>query len=51
MKDLVIGYVVWAPPIVVGVPPHSYTRDLCVIRLNDKKIRNYLGNVLSLGVC
>lgn len=30
LKDCVIGYVVWAPPISVGVPPHRYMRDLCV---------------------
>ncbi|KIJ11189.1 hypothetical protein PAXINDRAFT_177375 [Paxillus involutus ATCC 200175] len=38
LKDRVIGYVVWAPPIGVGVPPHHYTRDLCVIKLDKKNI-------------
>ena len=50
-KDRIIGYVVWAPPIGVGVPPHRYTRDLCVIKLDKKKFRKFRGNVLSLGAC
>jgi hypothetical protein len=50
-EDRVIGYVVWAPPIGHGVPPNSYTRDLCVIKLDKKKFRNFCGNVLSLGPC
>ncbi|KAH9066404.1 hypothetical protein EDB87DRAFT_1672238 [Lactarius vividus] len=49
LEDRVIGYVVWAPPIGVGVPPHRYTRDLCVIKLDKKKFRKFRGNVLSLG--
>ncbi|KIM25253.1 hypothetical protein M408DRAFT_331350 [Serendipita vermifera MAFF 305830] len=49
VKDRIIGYVVWAPPLGVGVPPHRYTRDLCVIKLDKKKFRNFRGNVLSLG--
>ena len=51
LKNRVIGYVVWAPPIGVGVPTHCCTRDLCVIKPNKKKFRNFLGNVLSLGAC
>jgi len=51
LKDRVIGYVVWAPPIGVGVHPHRYTRDLCVIKLDKKKFWKFCGNVLSLGVC
>jgi hypothetical protein len=50
LKDRVIGYVVWTPPIGVGVP-HRYTRDLCVIKLDKKKFRKFRGNVLSLGAC
>ena len=50
LQDRVIGYVVWAPPIGVAVPPHSYTRDLCVIRLDKKKFQKFRGNVLSLGM-
>ena len=45
----VIGHVVWAPPIGVGVAPHQYTRDLCVVQLYKKSFSNLLGNVLSLG--
>jgi hypothetical protein len=51
LKNRVIGYVVWAPPIGVGVPPHRYTRDLCVIKLDKTKFRKFRGNVLSLGAC
>lgn len=48
-KDRVIGFVRWAPPISVGVPPHGYTRDLCVIELYKEKFKYMIGNVLSLG--
>jgi len=47
----VIGHVVWAPPIGVGVAPHQYTRDLCVVQLYKESFSNLLGNVLSLGAC
>ena len=47
----VIGHVVWAPPIGVGVAPHQYTRDLCVVQLYKENFSNLLGNVLSLGAC
>ncbi|GJJ08359.1 hypothetical protein Clacol_002573 [Clathrus columnatus] len=49
LKDRVIGFVAWAPPIGVGVAPHRYTRDLCVIELYKDKFKNMIGNVLSLG--
>ncbi|KIY61612.1 hypothetical protein CYLTODRAFT_495169 [Cylindrobasidium torrendii FP15055 ss-10] len=49
ISDRVIGFVRWAPPIGVGVPPHQYTRDLCVIQLYKNKFTNMIGNVLSLG--
>ncbi|KAI0033279.1 hypothetical protein K488DRAFT_48055 [Vararia minispora EC-137] len=48
-KDRVIGFVRWAPPIGVGVAPHCYTRDLCVIELYKEKFKHMIGNVLSLG--
>ncbi|KAA1475589.1 hypothetical protein DENSPDRAFT_874109 [Dentipellis sp. KUC8613] len=48
-KDRVIGFVRWAPSIGVGVAPHHYTRDLCVIELDKEKFRSMIGNVLSLG--
>lgn len=48
-KDRVIGFVRWAPPLGVGVAPHRYTRDLCVIQLDKKKFKAMIGNVLSLG--
>lgn len=50
--DRVIGHVVWAPPISIATPPHLYTQDVCVIKLDEKKfIRNFRGNVLDLGAC
>ncbi|CAE6532659.1 unnamed protein product [Rhizoctonia solani] len=55
-EDRVIGYVVWAPPIGVGAPPvgagipHGYTKDVCVIKLDEKKfMSNFRGNVIDLG--
>ena len=48
-KDRVIGFVRWAPSIGVGVVPHRYMRDLCVVELDKKKFRSMIGNVLSLG--
>ncbi|KEP49280.1 hypothetical protein V565_103710 [Rhizoctonia solani 123E] len=49
IKRRVIGYVVWAPPIGVGVAPHQYTRDLCVVELYKDRFMHLIGNVLSLG--
>ena len=48
-KDRVIGFVSWAPSIGVGVAPHRYTRDLCVIELYKDRFKSMIGNVLSLG--
>lgn len=48
-KRRVIGHVVWAPPIGVGVAPHQYTRDLCVVELYKDRFMHLIGNVLSLG--
>ena len=50
-RDRVIGYIDWAPSIGAAVPPCRYTTDLCVIKLDKKKFRHFLGNVLSLGAC
>ena len=49
IKQRVIGYVVWAPTIGVGVAPHQYTRDLCVVELYKDRFMHLIGNVLSLG--
>ena len=50
--DRVIGHVVWAPPISVATAPHSYTLDVCVVKLDKSKFqRNFRGNVLDLGAC
>ena len=49
-KDRVIGHVVWAPPVSVSTAPHSYTKDICVVKLDKKKFsQNFRGNVLDLG--
>ncbi|KAH7882272.1 hypothetical protein F5I97DRAFT_1816898, partial [Phlebopus sp. FC_14] len=48
-KDRVIGFVAWAPSIGLGVPPHGYTRDLCVIELYKDRFKHMISNVLSLG--
>jgi len=51
-SDRVIGHVVWAPPISVAPAPHGYTKDVCVIKLDEKKFsQNFRGNVLDLGAC
>jgi hypothetical protein len=51
-KDRVIGHVVWAPPISVSTAPHSYTKDVCVVKLDKKKFsQNFRSNVLDLGAC
>lgn len=36
-------------PMGVGVGPHRYTRDFCVIELYKDKFKHMIGNVLSLG--
>ncbi|GBE88767.1 hypothetical protein SCP_1401720 [Sparassis crispa] len=49
-KDRVIGHVVWAPPVSVSTAPHGYTKDICVIKLDEKKFsQNFRKNVLDLG--
>jgi len=51
-KDRVIGHVVWAPPVSFLTAPHGYTKDVCVIKLDEKKFsQNFRGNVLDLGAC
>ena len=51
-KDRVIGHVVWAPPISVSAYPHGYMKDVCVVKLNEKKFSwNFRRNVLDLGAC
>ena len=52
LKDWVIGHVIWAPPISVSTTPHSYTKIVCVLKLNKKKFsQNFRRNVLNFGVC
>jgi hypothetical protein len=51
LKDRVIRHVVWAPAVSVSTPPHGYTEDVCVFKLDKKKFsQNFRGNVLDLGV-
>jgi hypothetical protein len=51
-RDRVIGHVVWAPPISFSTAPHSYTKDVCVVKLDMKKFsQNFRRNVLDLGAC
>jgi hypothetical protein len=51
-KDRIIGHVVWAPPVTVSTAPHSYTKDVCVVELDEKKFsQNFRRNVLDLGMC
>lgn len=52
LNDRIIGYVTWAPPISVSTPPHGYTKDVCVVKLDEKKFsKNFKGNVIDLGAC
>ncbi|KAK0190382.1 hypothetical protein F5146DRAFT_1137223 [Armillaria mellea] len=45
-KDRVIGHVVWAPPVSVHTAPHSYTKDVCVVKLDEKKfLQNFRSNL------
>jgi hypothetical protein len=49
-KERVIGHVVWAPPISFSTPPYGHTKDICVVKLDEKKfLPNFRGNVLNLG--
>jgi len=51
-KSRIIGHVVWAPPIAGNTPPHGYTQDVCVIKLDkDRFWPNFVQNAVSLGVC
>ncbi|KAH8930748.1 hypothetical protein BT69DRAFT_1327670 [Atractiella rhizophila] len=45
----VIGQVVWAPPISGLNGPDGYTVDICVVKLNERKFKNWKGNVIDLG--
>lgn len=48
----VIGHVVWAPPLTGNTPPHGYTLDVCVIKLEKGKFwENFVENVIDLGAC
>jgi hypothetical protein len=52
VNNRVIGHVVWSPPITGLTPPHGYTRDVCVIKLDKEKFLPSLrGNAIDLGAC
>ena len=48
----VIGQIVWSPAITVGTAPHSFTKDICVVKLDKARfLPNFKGNVIDLGAC
>ncbi|KAG0123145.1 hypothetical protein HOY82DRAFT_511576 [Tuber indicum] len=51
IENRILGYVHFAPPIAVGVPPNEYTQDYAVIRIDSTKIdsTNFIGNAIDLG--
>lgn len=52
VSDRIIGHVVWSPPIIGSTPSNTYTRDVCVIKLNKEKfLPNLRGNAIDLGAC
>jgi hypothetical protein len=52
VNNHIIGHVVWAPLITGLNASHSYTQDICVIKLDKKKFKtNFMGNVIDLGAC
>lgn len=52
VNNRVIGHVVWAPPITGSNAPYGYTKDVCVIKLDNRKFAaNFRGNVIDLGEC
>ena len=52
VNDCIIGHVVWAPPITGNNAPPGYTKDVCIINLDNKKFwPNFMGNIIDLGVC
>ena len=49
-KDRIIGHVVWAPPVSASTAPRGYTKDVCIIKLDEKKFPpNFRRNALDLG--
>lgn len=47
-----IRYVVWAPLVSVSTTPHRYTKDVCVVKVDEKRfLQNFRSNVLDLGAC
>jgi hypothetical protein len=50
VDNRIIGHVVWAPPITGLNPPHGYSLDACVIKLDETKFKpKFKGNVVDLG--
>ena len=47
-----IGHVVWSPAITVSIAPHGFTKDACVVKLDEARfLPNFKGNVMDLGAC
>lgn len=62
LDQRVVGYVVWAPSIGAGSGSGSgagdgsgegggnrYMRDLCVIKLDKRRFKNFCGNVMNMN--
>ena len=51
-NNRVVGHAVWAPGISGDNAPYGYTKDVCVIKLDNRKfLPNFRGNVIDLGAC
>ncbi|KAI5999781.1 hypothetical protein F5J12DRAFT_928625 [Pisolithus orientalis] len=42
-----IGHVVWSPAITVGTAPHSFTKEVCVVKLNKARFLPKFKGTLS----
>lgn len=48
-ENRIIGSVEWAPSISLSVPPHQYTLDLSVLKLQKDRFKHLEGNMIRLG--
>jgi len=50
VNNWVIGHIVWAPPIAGSNAPYSYTKDVCIIKLDNRKFAaNFPGTKIEAG--